>query len=213
MNAPALLPPPVPLPCRICESPTYRLCGGCMQARYCCQEHAQLDWTSHEAQCYRLPAPPSTTPASALPCIPPTTPALPSTAIRVRAFLFKPDEQCERFIDVFFNLCLPPERPSPVPFLQEYFPVNAGAGSLRSKIIWEGGTAERLRYPLQVWYCAEAVARGTPVNRPILRLAGGRHTSLCGTVVALRFSGTRCIDYCDIKDLDLTRLGPWFAKF
>ncbi|KAI0363107.1 hypothetical protein BV20DRAFT_958984 [Pilatotrama ljubarskyi] len=211
----------MPLPCNVCGIPTTHRCGGCNNKRYCSQEHAQEGWASHKMECHgsaesiNLPA--TQFPAPTTIALSPAVPARagsPSTIYVVRAFIFQPGECAPRCIDVTYDVIDCTQGKTAVPYLDAHFAGGPGEGSPRTAIVWNGAYGEKLRQPLEVWYCPDAIRQGAPINWPIVgQTRGPCKTLFCGTVIVLRFSGIRLRKYVDINDHDLSRLAAYFAQF
>ena len=85
------------------------------------------------------------------------------------------------------------------------------------RIVLETGlNGEKLRFPLDVWYSVSALATGSPPNRAIGKLCGGsiRVREWPGTVVVLKFAGSRRLRYGDIgTETDRAALSAYFIAY
>ncbi|CAK5267427.1 unnamed protein product [Mycena citricolor] len=180
--------------CRICSLPTTHWCSLCQNAWYCSEEHYRQDWPHHREQCQgspqsspRLTATPSPTEAEHI-----------STA----GVLFVSDEERPRFISV---KCRPPAQP----LLQAYFDSPP-----ESVVLTQGLNGEPLRFPLHIFFSPIALAKGSPINRPIYHItSGAAPKAWCGNVVALKFSGARRQAYTEAGANDLPALSAYFLSY
>lgn len=81
-------------------------------------------------------------------------------------------------------------------------------------ILGQGLNGEPLRFPLQIWYCAVSLQRGSPVNEAIRRITSGAAMKpWCGPVVVLKYSGSRRQGYSDAGSNDLPSLSAYFLAY
>ncbi|KII87282.1 hypothetical protein PLICRDRAFT_113086 [Plicaturopsis crispa FD-325 SS-3] len=194
-------------PCTLCCKPTSMWCSRCQSAWYCTPEHLQSDWPRHRKECIPATQSSSGQTYNMIATPPPAEPQL----ITVSAILFSPEEERPRIIPV---QCRPPLSPvngmCPVPLLQDSFP---GGGS-ESIVLAQGLNGEPLRFPLHVWYSGSCLQRGAPINRAIYHITQGRALKpWCGTVVVLKFNGSRRQGYSDAGSNDLPALSAYFLAY
>ncbi|KAH0582543.1 hypothetical protein J132_05494 [Termitomyces sp. J132] len=193
-------------PCTFCCAPTSMWCSRCQSAWYCSPEHLHADWQRHRKEC--IPA--QTSSGYHLNMIATPPPAEPQF-IEVSAILFAPEEERPRIITV---RCRPSHKPSqgmcPTPLVQPYFPDNQTEGI----VLTQGLNGEPLRFPLHLWYSPSALQKGAPVNRAIFHITSGAATKKwCGTVVVLKFNGSRRQGYSDAGSNDLPALSAYFLAY
>jgi len=110
--------------------------------------------------------------------------------------------------------CRPSHKPSqgmcPVPMVQSHFPDNQA----ESIVLTQGLNGEPLRFPLHLWYNTTALAKGTPLNRSIYHItSGAAPKSWSGTVIVLKFNGSRRQGYSDAGSNDLPALSAYFLAY
>ncbi|KZP30467.1 hypothetical protein FIBSPDRAFT_814748 [Athelia psychrophila] len=193
--------PLINYPCTLCCRPTSMWCSRCQKSWYCSPEHLQSDWPRHRREC---------TPAQINNTIAMPPPAEPEV-IQVSAILFSPEEERPRIITID---CMPSvatkDGPAPMPLLESFFP----EGRPEAIVLTQGLSGEPLRFPLHVWYSPSSLARGKPVNRSIYHItSGAARKPWCGTVIALKFSGSRRQAYSDAGSNDLPALSAYFLAY
>ena len=95
----------------------------------------------------------------------------------------------------------------PTPLAQEFFTESRP----QSIILTKGLNSDPLRFPLHLFFCPVALARGSPINRAITFITTGvAPKPWSGTVLVLRFSGTRKQGYTDASFNDLAALSCYF---
>jgi len=193
--------PLINYPCTLCCRPTSMWCSRCQKAWYCSPEHLQSDWPRHRKEC--LPAQAEN---NMIATPPPAEPQI----IKVSAILFSPEEERPRIISVD---CLPvstKDGTAPMPLLDAYMPEGRPEGI----VLTQGLSGEPLRFPLHVWYSPTALSRGKPVNRAIFHItSGAARKPWCGTVIALKFNGSRRQGYSDAGSNDLPALSAYFLAY
>lgn len=99
----------------------------------------------------------------------------------------------------------------PAPIVQSYFPGTQPY----AVILTQGLNGEPLRYPLHIFYCPLSLSRGSPVNNAIKRITGGAQAKKpwCGTVLVMRFNGSRRQGYSDATSSDFTALSAYFLTY
>jgi hypothetical protein len=98
----------------------------------------------------------------------------------------------------------------PIPLISAHFP-NAVPESI---VLGQGLNGEPLRFPLHVWYSSAALSKGSPVNRAIYHITSGAAAKpWCGTVVVLKFNGSRRQGYSDAGINDLPALSAYFLAY
>ena len=98
----------------------------------------------------------------------------------------------------------------PEPLLHEWF-TEAAPNTI---ILTQGLNGEPLRFPLHIHYCPASLARGAPVNRAIYRItSGAAQKPWCGSVVVLKFNGSRRQGYSDAGTNDLHALSAYFLAY
>ncbi|CAL1715211.1 unnamed protein product [Somion occarium] len=178
-------------------------CSRCQSAWYCSPEHLQGDWQRHRRECIPASANQQTVIA--------TPPPIQEQLITVSAILFVAEEERSRIVPI---QCRPagPGSPSacPVPLVHEYFL----EGPPSTIVLTTGLNGEPLRFPLHIFYCPTSLQRGAPINRGIYRITSGAAARpWCGTVVVLKFNGTRRQGYSDAGGNDLPALSAYFLAF
>ncbi|KAG6820404.1 hypothetical protein H0H93_000911 [Arthromyces matolae] len=131
--------------------------------------------------------------------------------IEVSAILFAPEEERPRIITV---KCRPSHKPSqgmcPLPMLQSYFSDSQPEGI----VLTQGLNGEPLRFPLHLYYSPSALQKGAPVNRAIFHITSGAAAKdWCGTVIVLKFNGSRRQGYSDAGSNDLPALSAYFLAY
>ncbi|KAJ7230496.1 hypothetical protein GGX14DRAFT_4783 [Mycena pura] len=192
-------------PCLVCGRPTTRWCARCQNAWYCSPEHMRSDWSRHRAECRQSPNAlgyGSNVIATPQPVEP--------EQIQVSGILFVANEDRPRIVNV---RCRPPHRPShglcPIPQLQAYFDAPP-----ESVVLTQGLNGELLRFPLHVFYSPIALNMGSPINRAIHHITSGAAPKpWYGTVVALKFNGSRRQGYAEAGANDLPALSAYFLSF
>ncbi|PCH44431.1 hypothetical protein WOLCODRAFT_76780 [Wolfiporia cocos MD-104 SS10] len=191
-------------PCIVCGQTTTMWCSRCQNAWYCTPAHLQGDWPRHRKECIPVV---STQQSNMIA----TPPPIQQQLITVTAILFAPEEDRSRLITV---QCRPQGTQSqglcPLPLVQDYF-TEAVPNTI---ILTQGLNGEPLRFPLHIWYCPRALQRGSPVNRAIQRITSGAAAKAwCGTVIVLKFSGSRRQGYSDAGVNDLPALSAYFLAY
>jgi len=197
-------------PCTLCCRPTSMWCSRCQGAWYCSPEHLQTDWARHRKECSPPMADNHTTNGYTVNMIATPPPAEPQY-ITVSAILFSPEEERPRIISIS---CRPSHKPSqgmcPVPMVQSHFPDNQA----ESIVLTQGLNGEPLRFPLHLWYNTTALAKGTPINRSIYHITSGAAPKpWAGTVIVLKFNGSRRQGYSDAGSNDLPALSAYFLAY
>lgn len=110
--------------------------------------------------------------------------------------------------------CRPSHKPSqgmcPIPLVQNHF----CDGQPEGIVLTQGLNSEPLRFPLHLWYSANALKKGAPVNRSIYHItSGAAPKAWCGTVVVLKFNGSRRQGYSDAGSNDLPALSAYFLAY
>ena len=110
--------------------------------------------------------------------------------------------------------CLPSlatkEGSAPMPLLDHYMPEGRPEGI----VLTQGLSGEPLRFPLHLWYSPTALSRCKPVNRAIYHItSGAARKAWCGTVVVLKFNGSRRLGYSDAGSNDLPALSAYFLAY
>lgn len=110
--------------------------------------------------------------------------------------------------------CRPSQVPSqgvcPQPLVTSHF-VDGHAESI---VLTQGLNGEPLRFPLHLWYSPTALSRSGPVNRAIYHITSGAAAKAwCGTVVVLKFNGSRRQGYSDAGSNDLPALSAYFLAY
>lgn len=110
--------------------------------------------------------------------------------------------------------CKPSHKPSqgmcPIPIVNAHFP----DGQFDNMVLTQGLNREPLRFPLHLWYSPVALSKSSPVNRAICNITSGAAPKLwCGTVVVLKFSGSRKQGYSDAGSNDLPALSTYFLSY
>jgi hypothetical protein len=98
----------------------------------------------------------------------------------------------------------------PIPLVDNYFL----DGHTESIVLTQGLNHEPLRFPLHLWYSPTSLSKGTPVNRAIYHITSGAAAKAwCGTVVVLKFNGSRRQGYSDAGSNDLPALSAYFLAY
>ncbi|KAG6841459.1 hypothetical protein C0991_010884 [Blastosporella zonata] len=131
--------------------------------------------------------------------------------IEVSAILFSPEDERPKIITI---RCRPSHKPSqgmcPNPLVQPHFLDGQPEGI----VLTQGLNGEPLRFPLQLWYSPSALQKAAPVNRAIFHItSGAAPKSWCGTVVVLKFNGSRRQGYADAGSNDLPALSAYFLAY
>jgi hypothetical protein len=147
--------------------------------------------------------------------------------VSVAAILFSPEEgkgtlhvqsRCTYFAEerprIIAVSCRPSHKPSqgicPTPLVQSHF----ADGQPDGIILTQGLNSEPLRFPLHVWFSPTALQKGSPVNRAIYHITSGAAAKpWCGTVIVLKFNGSRRQGYSDAGSNDLPALSAYFLAF
>ncbi|KAG2011328.1 hypothetical protein CC2G_011463 [Coprinopsis cinerea AmutBmut pab1-1] len=196
-------------PCTVCCNPTSMWCSRCQSAWYCSPEHLKADWGRHRNEC--VPASNATPVTTYNLSMIATPPPAELQTIRVSAILFAAEEERPRTVVIE---CRPSPKMSqgicPTPLLQKYFP----EGTAESLILTRGLNGENLRFPLSIWYNSSALKRGSPVNRSICHITSNAATKpWCGTVVVLKYNGSRRQGYADASSNDFPALSAYFLAY
>lgn len=110
--------------------------------------------------------------------------------------------------------CRPSHKPSqgmcPIPLVQSHFPDGQAEGI----VLTQGLNGEPLRFPLHLWYSPTALQKSSPVNRAIYHITSGAAPKpWCGTVIVLKFNGSRRQGYSDAGSNDLPALSAYFLAY
>jgi len=200
--------PTINHPCTICCRPTSMWCSRCQSAWYCSPEHLHEDWPRHRKEC--IPTQASAGGGYNMNMIATPPPAEPQF-ISVSAILFSPEEERPRIITV---QCRPTHKPSqgmcPIPLVQCHFPDGQAEGI----VLTQGLNGEPLRFPLHLWYSPTALQKQSPVNRAIYHITSGAAPKpWCGSVIVLKFNGSRRQGYSDAGSNDLPALSAYFLAY
>ncbi|KAL0955159.1 hypothetical protein HGRIS_004068 [Hohenbuehelia grisea] len=196
-------------PCTLCCRPTSMWCSRCQRAWYCSPEHLNSDWSRHRKECN--PAGNTGSQSYGNMNMIATPPPAEPQYITVSAILFSPEEERPRIITVS---CRPSHRPSqgmcPAPLVQNHFPDGQADGI----VLTQGLNGEPLRFPLHLWYSPTALSKASPVNRAIYHITSGAAPKpWCGTVIVLKFNGSRRQGYSDAGSNDLPALSAYFLAY
>lgn len=148
--------------------------------------------------------------------------------VTVSAILFSPEEgeslvvtdarhppnQCPERPRIISVSCRPSHKPSqgmcPIPLVQSHFPDGQSEGI----VLTQGLNGEPLRFPLHLWYSPTALQKSSPVNRAIYHITSGAAPKpWCGTVIVLKFNGSRRQGYSDAGSNDLPALSAYFLAY
>jgi len=181
-------------------------CSRCQRAWYCSPEHLTSDWPRHRKECN-----PTSNPGYANVNMIATPPPAEPQYISVSAILFSPEEERPRIITVS---CRPSHRPShgmcPVPLVQTHFMDGQAEGI----VLTQGLNGEPLRFPLHLFYSPTSLQKSSPVNRAIYHITSGAAPKpWCGTVIVLKFNGSRRQGYSDAGSNDLPALSAYFLAY
>ena len=110
--------------------------------------------------------------------------------------------------------CRPSHKPSqgmcPTPLVQTFFT----EGQPENIILTQGLNNEPLRFPLHLWFSPPALEKGTQVNRSIYHItSGAAEKPWCGTVIVLKYNGSRRKGYTDAGSNDLPALSAYFLAY
>lgn len=98
----------------------------------------------------------------------------------------------------------------PIPLVQSHFPDGQAEGI----VLTQGLNGEPLRFPLHLWYSPTALQKSSPVNRAIYHITSGAAPKpWCGTVIVLKFNGSRRQGYSDAGSNDLPALSAYFLAY
>ncbi|KDN43650.1 hypothetical protein RSAG8_06027, partial [Rhizoctonia solani AG-8 WAC10335] len=193
--------------CRVCEKPTTMWCSRCERAWYCCNDHLNCDWPRHKMECLAV----ASLTMSPAPVEAPLS--LPFTAATFAAIVFPFDESRPRVAHVE---CLAYIEPSSslmnwTPRVKDHMLV--GPHDTIGSLTIETGISEGapLRYPLQVFFTRSGPAARL-VNQSIYALSKGQATQAGGSIVVLKYSGTRRQGYIDASFNDLPTLVSYFIQ-
>ncbi|KAL4266045.1 MUB1/samB family protein [Pleurotus pulmonarius] len=194
-------------PCTLCCRPTSMWCSRCQSAWYCSPEHLHNDWARHRKECIPATSAPNQYNVNMIATPPPAEPQY----ITVSAILFSPEEERPRIITVS---CRPSHKPSqgmcPIPLVQSHF----ADGQAEGIVLTQGLNGEPLRFPLHLWYSPTALSKSAPINRAIYHITSGAAPKpWCGTVVVLKFNGSRRQGYSDAGSNDLPALSAYFLAY
>lgn len=147
--------------------------------------------------------------------------------ITVSAILFSPEEGNSKFHWYLNSLtigaerprivnvnCRPSHKPSqgmcPVPLVNNFFPEGQPEGI----VLTQGLNGEPLRFPLNLFYSPTALHKQNPINRAIYHITSGAAAKAwAGTVVVLKFNGSRRQGYSDAGSNDLPALSAYFLAY
>jgi len=187
-------------PCRICGLTTSHWCSRCQKVWYCSDEHLHQDWPNHRKECQ----PVTQNPAPSYPFVQCEDG---SSDLVVSGLLLDPFEERARIISI---VCHPRGRNQcPIPVVQGYFPDSVPS----QLVLTQGLNQEPLRFPLQLFYCAVSLSKGSPVNKAVRRITSGKsQKQWSGPVVVLKYSGSRRQNYGDASTHDLATLSAYFLS-
>jgi len=98
----------------------------------------------------------------------------------------------------------------PIPLVQSHFPDGQSEGI----VLTQGLNGEPLRFPLHLWYSPTALQKSSPVNRAIYHItSGAAPKAWCGTVIVLKYNGSRRQGYSDAGSNDLPALSAYFLAY
>ena len=103
-----------------------------------------------------------------------------------------------------------PGRPSVQ--LSQYFE----DGCVDEIVLALGLNGSHLRFPYSIWFCPRSLRQGWPENRAIKNLLGTEapwQRAWCGTVVVLKYCGTRRRGYRDMSPTDLPSIAQYFRSY
>jgi hypothetical protein len=105
---------------------------------------------------------------------------------------------------------VPSKSMCPQPLISGHF----SGGQIESIILTQGLNGEPLRFPLHLWYSPTALSRCAPINHSIYHITSGAAAKAwCGTVVVLKFNGSRRQGYSDARLNDLPALSAYFLAY
>ncbi|TFK63261.1 hypothetical protein BDN72DRAFT_330908 [Pluteus cervinus] len=198
-------------PCTLCCRPTSMWCSRCQSAWYCSAEHLHSDWARHRKECIPAMAVSHTAGNGYGVNMIATPPPQEPQYITVSAILFAPEEERPRIISIS---CRPSHKPSqgmcPIPLVQSHF----SDGQAEGIVLTQGLNGEPLRFPLHLWYSPTSLQKATQVNRAIYHITSGAAPKpWCGTVIVLKFNGSRRQGYSDAGSNDLPALSAYFLAY
>jgi hypothetical protein len=105
---------------------------------------------------------------------------------------------------------VPSQGMCPQPLISGHF----SDGQAKGLVLKLGLSREPLRFPLHLWYSPTALSRCAPINRAIYHITSGAAAKAwCGTVVVLKFNGSRRQGYSDARSNDLPALSAYFLAY
>ncbi|TFK17882.1 hypothetical protein FA15DRAFT_628450 [Coprinopsis marcescibilis] len=195
-------------PCGVCQSPTSMWCSRCQGAWYCSPEHLKSDWSRHRNECIPAGSAGGNHAVATYNMIATPPPAEPQFTT-VAAILFNPEDDRPRMISIDCRPSHKPSQPCPKPLLEAYFP-----GGMDSIVLTQGLNSENLRFPLHLFYNPTAVKSGAPANRAIRHItSNAAQKAWCGTVIVLKFNGSRRQGYADAGSNELPALSAYFLAY
>jgi hypothetical protein len=95
----------------------------------------------------------------------------------------------------------------PIPLLQFYF----GDEQPENTVLTKGLSGQDLRFPLQLWYSPSAMQNMSPINKAVQKMTHGLGSRVwCGSVVVLKFKGSRRTAYSNAGTRELPTLKAFF---
>ncbi|OBZ68514.1 hypothetical protein A0H81_11636 [Grifola frondosa] len=186
-------------PCQFCFEPAGTLqCSKCKAARYCSTAHSVSDWQRHKPECNLL----STVGLKGQNGYPFT----------VKAVLFPADGDTPRIVDVRYKL----RQVRDVPTLQHDLDLGSWVGSGPDTITIQksGVNGPPLGRSIMLMYNGNFFNDGSPLNRSIQRLAGGRCHPWGGHMLGFRYTDPSAIiaRYEDVKTEDVEVFKKYFRE-
>jgi len=131
--------------------------------------------------------------------------------VTVTGLLFSPEQERPQIVTVHCQpTSLPQQGVCPTPLVQDFFP----GSQPQSVVLTQGLNGDSLRFPLHLYYCPIALARGAPVNRAIYRItSGAAPKAWTGPVLVPKFNGSRKQGYADASTNELPALSAYFLNY
>ncbi|KIY52969.1 hypothetical protein FISHEDRAFT_34435 [Fistulina hepatica ATCC 64428] len=198
-----------PRPCAVCGLPTSLWCSRCRNAYYCSNEHLQSDWPTHRKVCQEVDQAATSTDAR---MVAPSTSS--ASTLQINALLFAPEEDRPRLVSVAFTPGFQRSKngdlTGPVPVINPWFPRDTP----QSIVLTKGVSGDTLRYPLELWFLPTALRDKKPTNRAVAHItAGAAAKPWYGSVLVLKFNGTRRSAYADAGPNDIPALSAYFLAY
>ncbi|KAI0740652.1 hypothetical protein C8Q76DRAFT_609451 [Earliella scabrosa] len=182
--------------CVFCGQLAYTWCSRCCASWYCSQSHLNNDWPRHRQFC--IPYKISSSVEGTMALVPSGEAVTSGFVFWCNAVFYVPVHSISQ---AGVADCMP------IPRLTPFFP----DGPPIELVLEKGLHGVHMRYPLSLWYSPHAFEQKESQNQAVSALVKHVvHRPWYGTLVVLKYSGSRRRLFANVCDLDLGALSAFF---